>query len=343
MSVLIMDNEDFTGLSSELIAFVQKLENIGIDRTRIFGLFFMLGLYTSAPTSEESGDAIYEILSRYFVEKPSLSDELINYSLQGSTGFSKQINEFCYRTGFEFSSSSILNPKNESLLDQNIFHIEKLSYSNKLFDSFLNSLGDSILNYKVNLCEAFFCGYFQMMNIGQLDINAAYEVGSTIKASQPVIYGAAIFAFCNGHIDYFIKLENIQIALRHLAGPLNIEYLKQLWIFQSYIFYEDGVPIQEVHSLELKHFHAWVLHNAISFDKDTYPNGLMPYSQSNNDLHDIPVFENISTLEECDRYINIKWGYTYDSLSNDIERLEYKGLIILLIYFSLTKSREKIS
>ena len=33
MSVLIMENEDFTGLSSELIAFVQKLENIGIDRT----------------------------------------------------------------------------------------------------------------------------------------------------------------------------------------------------------------------------------------------------------------------------------------------------------------------
>jgi hypothetical protein len=60
-------------------------------------------------------------------------------------------------------------------------------------------------------------------------------------------------------------------------------------------------------------------------------------------LLNIPQWRSeIEKFEICDAYIDEIWGYSASSITGDIETLEYKALLVHLVYSSLTSSREVI-
>jgi len=47
---------DFLKLPAETQQFALRLVDLGFDRTRVFGLFVMLGIYVGAPNTQEKID-----------------------------------------------------------------------------------------------------------------------------------------------------------------------------------------------------------------------------------------------------------------------------------------------
>jgi hypothetical protein len=340
-----METEDLTGLSPEMIAFVQKLESLSLDRARIFGFFTMLGMYTLSKDSKD----LYDNLNHHLkIDTSNLIDELVGDLYYG---YKEEINELCYRSGLDFELREIkvpntenilyaINIRNEGLLDKDITGINNLSDACRLFDSFILALGCKTLKSDCGLREAYLLGTFHILLLHNTDSKAALSVSALIKTMQPIIYAQCLnFLDTETHMNYLYNLENNQIAIHYLNSPLNSDYQKEFWVFQSSLFFKNQILIPEIDELDLKKFHAWTIDKAIEFNKNYL---LLPYSQSNSDWNDIPEFEIISSFEECNNYIHSKWGYTYKSLRNYIETLEYKALTIMLIYFSLTKSRDKI-
>jgi hypothetical protein len=143
-----------------------------------------------------------------------------------------------------------------------------------------------------------------------------------------------------GQIDYFRGLEGTQIALQELMQPMHNNYAQQMWRFQSHLFYNENNLIPGLEEISPIDWHSWVLNRGRAFDL-AYPSGLIPFSGSNITLSDIPQWvSEVSNFSICDRYIHRVWGFGADSLSTKVELIEYRALLVHLIYSSLTQSRE---
>ena len=75
---------------------------------------------------------------------------------------------------------------------------------------------------------------------------------------------------------------------------------------------------------------------------ETYLDGLLPLSDSNVVLQDLPEWgSEISDFRAVDDYINKVWGYSGFDVLSVIQGREYRALLTHVIYSSLTQSKEK--
>ena len=342
---------DFLRLPATTRKFVLRLNDLGLDRTRVFGLFVMLGLYVGSPNTQEEIEKIFSKLQLHLpIDRSKNIDEEIGYLYDG---YDREINEFCFRSGFEFKFREINVPnvektfyivylQDEGLLNPNIKSVETLADSTRLFDSFIFSLGKSSVKREASLLEAFSCGVFQIQLHAQIDIQGSRQIAETIKSLMSPFFSNCFNTLISPDLDYFLGLEAVQIALLDLMLPMERSYAEQMWGFQSYLFFNQGSVIEGVEDLNPRQWFDWVLDRAKYFDT-SYPSNLLPFSKSNITLTDIPIWnKGIRKFEICDTYIQNVWGFNADSLNGRIETLEYKALIVHLIYSSLTSSRETL-
>lgn len=344
-----MNESDFSRLPSNTRQFVFRLIDLGFDRIRIYGLFVMLGIYVGAPNTQEKINALFSRINLLLpIDRTKNIDEEIGHLYEG---FDRQINEFCFRSGIEFNFREVTIPKverpfyivylrDEGLLNKSIKSVEKLADATRLFDSFIFALGQSFLKKEASLIEAFSCGIFQIQLHSQIDVQGSRQIAAAIGSLMPPFFSQCFSALINGNIDYFLGIESDQIALVALMQPMDENYVQEMWGFQSSLFFNQGDLIEGLHKLDHRHWFEWVLNKGKDFD-DKYPTNLIPFSKSNITLSDVPIWgESITNFEICNAYINNVWGYSEDSINNNIECYEYRALIIHLVYSSLTSSRE---
>lgn len=346
-----MNESDFLKLPSQTRHFVLRLVDLGLDRTRVYGLFVMLGLYVGAPNTKEKIDSIFSKLQSHLpIDRSKNIDEEIGHLYDG---YRREINEFCYRCGIEFDFREIRVPnvekifhivdlQDEGLLNPNIKFVEKLADATRLFDSFILALGQSSVKRKASLMEAFICGIFEIQLQAQADVRGSMQIASVIKNLLPPFLSNCFNSLLSPSLDYFLGLEAGQIALMNLMQPMDEGYAEQMWGFQSHLFYKNGEIIEGVEKLNCEQWFQWVLSKAEIFDT-TYKTQLLPFSKSNVELSEVPSWgEDIRKFKICDRYIYKVWGYEAESLNGPIEHFEYKALVVHLIYSSLTSSREAL-
>jgi hypothetical protein len=339
----------FTDLPISTVKFVDRLVELGFDQTRIYGLFVVIGMCAGAPNTKEKIDELFSNLQKILpIDRSKNIDEVVGHLYDG---YDRQLNEFCFRSGTEFNfreikvpkvekSFYIVNLQNEGLLDQSITSVKKLSDSTKLFDSLLCALGKSSENRNATLIEAFCCGIFQMQLHAQSDVNGAMQIAELIKAMIPPFFSRCFIAVYSGQVDYFVGLVAGQISLLSLMQPMEHNYAKQMWGFQSSIFFKDSQSISGIDDLTNREWYELVIEKAIEFDKK-YPTELLPLSSSNVELSNLPTWSNaIRSFEICDAYIEEVWGYSSDKPLSSFESLEYKALLLHLIYSTLTSTRE---
>jgi hypothetical protein len=346
-----LNESDFVKLPTATRRFVLRLVDLGLDRTRIYGLFVMLGLYVGSPNTQEEIEALFSKLQLHLpIDRSKNLDEEIGHLYDG---YDREINEFCFRSGVEFKFREINVPnvektfyivylQDEGLLNPNIKSVETLADSTRLFDSFIFSLGRSSVTREASLLEAFSCGVFQIQLHAQIDIQGSMQIAAAIKSLMSPFFFNCFNTLMSPDLDYFLGLEAEQIALLNLMHPMDQSYAEQMWGFQSYLFFNQGSVIEGVEDLHPRQWFDWVLDRAKYFDT-SYPSNLLPFSKSNITLTGIPIWnKDISKFEICDTYIQNLWGFSADYLNGPIETLEYKALIVHLVYSSLTSSREAI-
>jgi hypothetical protein len=174
------------------------------------------------------------------------------------------------------------------------------------------------------------------------DVFGSRQIAELIRSYRPLVYGEYFNVLSDNRIEYFLGLERGQVPLLSLMQPMDIGYAQQMWGFQSGLFYRNQEPINGVDDLSVHEWHTWVVHYSLQFDA-AYPTGLVPFSDSKIELDEVPKWQNdIGNFELCDAYINEVWGYSASSIIGDIETLEYKALLVHVIYSSLTSAREQV-
>lgn len=343
-----MYEPDYLKLPGQTKAFVNRLIDLGFDRERVFGLFVLVGLYAGAPNTEEKIEELFAGLNVSLpIDRSRNIDEIIGHLY---TGFDRELNEFCYRSGLPFDFRDIKVPnankifhivelQDEGLLSKKVNSIEALLDANRLYDSFLLALGKNVLREKVSLLEAFQCGIFQIQLHGRSDQKGTRQIAEYIMLGLPCFFSGCFTPLVSGKIDYFLGLLPIQIPLAFLLGG-DHDYGQQMWGFQSSLFYWDQQPLEGIDKMTFKEWHEWVVKNAELFFSE-YSSRLFPFSHSKVSLTNLPTWGGtVKSFEICDHYIKESWGYSQANLESDFQALEYKALVVHVVYASLTSSLE---
>jgi hypothetical protein len=347
----MMLESDFEGLPQHTKQFVERIHIHGFNRERIHGLFVLLGLCAGAPDTQERLDELFRTLNVAVpIDRTKNIDELVGDVYDG---YDREISEFCFRSGIDFKFRDIKIPKLEKiyhileLKDHGLFNVEvtsiqKLIDATRLYDAFIEAIGSHTANRDASLVEAFGCGMFQIMLLARSDISGSRQIAELFKSCMPLIYSQYFSTLRGNQIDYFLGLECGQVPLLSLMQPMELAYAQQMWGFQSSLYYRNQKPLEGVDGLTVQAWHDWVLKNALDFDAN-YQTQLELFSQSKITLSDIPPWKSeIGVFSKCDQYIENVWGYSAATLKNDIEALEYKALLVHLVYSSLTSARERL-
>jgi hypothetical protein len=344
-----MVESDLVGLPDVTKALAYRLFSLGLDRPRVHGFFVILGLYAGAPETQEKIDQLFSQINKFLpLDRSKNIDEIVGHVYDG---YDRQINEFCFRSGVQLEfrkiaipgvtkTISVVNPQDEGLLDSNVFGIDRLSGSSRLYGSFIDALGQPTFRREASLLESFTCGVFQMQLHAQSDVNGTRQLALLIREGLPLFLGRCFRSVVTGNVDYFLGLIDEQIPLIELMQGMEISYAREMWGFQSSLFYRDQQLISGVSELSPFEWHDWVLNRGRAFDA-AYSEKLTPFSKSGITLSDIPDWESeIANFDSCDRFIKGVWGLGAESLNCPTEVLEYKALMIHVIYSSLASSRE---
>jgi hypothetical protein len=345
-----MIDSDFEGLPENTINYARRLYSLGIDRTRIHGLFVLLGLCAGAPRELDELQSLFKNLDNIMLLDRSRNiDDLVGELYQG---YDFQINEFCYRSGFPLkfkkiegpndgSLFSIVTMKDENILNSKVTSINMLSECFNLYDAFIFAIGKPTSLKNNSLKQAFCCGIFQIQLHAVHDDFGAQQISTFLQKYSPLFYAKCISTLSGNNIDYFLGLEKEQVALLGLMSSLEPKFCEEMWAFQSSLFYdEDGKHIGESDILDIDHFHAWAVKKAMDFYVK-YGSRMMPFSLSGAKLSEIPPWKFLaSDIKHCDTYIKSVWGYDLGATSNKIINLEYRAILIFIIYLSLAKAIE---
>ena len=343
-----MNESDLRALPEVTKNLVFHLYSLGFDRSRIHGFFVMLGLYAGAPDTKENLDKLASLLDNVLpLDRSKNIDDVVGHIYDG---YDRQINEFCFRSGANLDfrrisipgvgeTIAIVYPMDEGLLRSSIISIDTLNDASRLYDSFLQALGQPTVACEASMLEAFACGVFQIQLHARFDMSGARQIADLIQAGLPIFLGRCFNSFIGGRVDYFIELTGEQAALLELMQAMEMNYARELWGFQSHLFFYKQQLISGIDALSPAEWHDWVLDRGKAFDA-TYPSQLTPFSQSGVTLVDIPSWDDeIKNFDVCDKYIEVVWGYRGQSLAGRIEVLEYRALMVHLIYSSLTHAR----
>ena len=344
-----MNESDLRALPELTKRLALHLSSLGFDRARIHGFFVLLGLYAGAPDTKEKLDRLFSCLDKVLpLDRSNNIDEIVGHIYDG---YDRQINEFCFRSGADFKFRQISVPgasktfaivylKDEGLLRSSIRSIESLIDASQLYDSFIQALGQSTVAREANLLEAFTCGVFQIQLHARFDVSGARQIAGLIQAGLPIFLGRCFNSFIGDRVDYFIGLVGEQAALLELMQAMETTYAREMWGFQSHLFFHEQELISGIDALSPAGWHDWVLDRGKAFDA-AYASQLTPFSQSGVTLVDIPSWDDdIEDFEVCDKYIEGVWGYRGQSLTGRMEIHEYRALMVYLIYSSLTQARE---
>ena len=343
-----MIESDLIGLPPQTQEFVRKIHQLGLDRTRVHGLFVLLGLYAGHPDTEENLRKLISNLDAVIPVDRSINlDEIVGDSYHE---YNREIEEFCFKTGIPIELRDIEIPRTDktyrlfNFQDHGLFPeshapLENLSDYTRFYHAFLSALGAPLAGQNASLVLSYQCGTFDTQIHAQIDTKATTHIVEFIRHLLPPVYNTCINALIDNNIEYFLGLEPEQVALFSLM-PSDRAYAQQMWAFQASLFYSNGVKIPGVSQLDEQEWHGWAIKRARDFDLE-YPNELLPFSQSKLEIGEVPNWPtDIAIFENCDQLIRKIRGYSLKTLETPIEKLQYRALIIQAVYSSLTMSRE---
>lgn len=340
---------DLLSLPKTTQAFVDWLPRLGFSEQQIHGLFVLVGLYAGAPISQEEMEKLMAALDVVIpIDRTVIIDHLVREFFEE---YLRPIEEFCYRSGFEFSFKPIkmgddmdpmylFNPRDHGLLENSITSVNTLLDASRLFSSLLTALGESTCRQERSLKEAYVAGIYQIQGMAQIDHSVAQQLRHTIQASLPLVIGQVFSAITQNTLDYTMDCERVQVALLSLVGGMKEEYARHIWSFQSALFYHEQQRIKGIDDLDPESWHRWVVDCARAFG-GAYPSQIAPFSKSGLTLIATPEWgTSISRFEICDQFISDNWAYSSTGIRSGLELLEYKALVVHAVYASLAMDGE---
>ena len=326
-------------LPKETEAVAERLTRLGFSDEQVHGVFVFLGLYVGTPRTEEALKEVFEQLEKSIPTERQRN--IVDLVADFYPGYVDVLEEYVHRLDWPFPADCVVfKPRIHGLLPE--IKREKLADATRLTMGLLHQLGASTSVGGQTYKQSFYCGVYQAQLIGVADSEAAQHIEAALFDLLPLVVGEALNALRHDNREYFLALENGQIPFSALASSKSEEYTQLVWAFQSSLFYRDQKPIANINRLTVQQWHEWAYRNALAFG-ERHLDALLPFALSGHVLNGIPTWPSeIADFDAVDVSIYKIWGYQASELTSLIEELEYKALVIHLVYSSLTQSLDHV-
>ena len=347
----ILLGTDLEGLPVETRIFAERVCEFGLSRIQVHGIFVLLGLHVGTPRPESELVNIIKTMEIVVPHDRSINLDEVVGEFYG--GYDSILDEFYFRSGATIElremhvregtvPHTIFRALDNGLLDPSISAINTLSDSSRMMWSLIKALGQDTASWNKSLLDAYLCGVFQMQLKATSDISGAMQFHSVLTSRLPLVLGVIFKSLSTNSFERFYGHLPLQVPLYNLMSGISEEYGRQMWGFQSHIFFYEQKERVGLDATSPQEWYSWVLDCAKDFD-DAYPEQLLPFSHSGVTLSPIPIWgEAVENQTSVDKFISEIWDYKSDDLRNFIEVMEYKACLIHVVYSSLTQSRETV-
>lgn len=339
----------FEELSPDAQTFARRLLKLDLTANQVFGLFFMIGAYSSVSYDQEQLALNRKVTTNFgFYDENLTLDEMVGeYFISQDYLYAELIEligiELDYRSieieGIE--PFHILRQRGTSILPLDLRAPKNFADINKVYLAFYEAIGASIRENDIGLREAVMCGLFDLQILLQMDQKATAQfIAIHRQMLAPLLASINRLAMnaMPGEIDGY--LDDQLTLIGFWPGQQDQVFMSVAWPFQSMIFYKDGVTLDHVADLDPQSFfdHCMVQGDILVTN---HFSDVPKLSDTSISLDGLPIWGSAAlNFQAIDRFIAETWGYQSDNLQNQTERLHYRGCQIHCVFSSIAKARE---
>lgn len=261
-------------------------------------------------------------------------------------GIQRLLEELVWRTEADIQPRQVMLPnlsepisefffKNHKLLGDDDARISTMADASGALQRVFEGIGEELRDNDYDLLRAYKAGMCFFNVKAQVDTKATQQITRLVSSMlPPIAKGIELFARqTNYDFDTF---TDIQVPLLHFIQPLDEEFARLVWAYQSWVFYRDGAELSEVPSLELGDFMLTCREAAFRFLEQHYQ---AVYHVAKKGVHDemFPVLgpnqdERRAILEG----IHAAWGYPLLDTKSDL--LTTKALIVFAYFCAMCET-----
>lgn len=266
-------------------------------------------------------------------------------------GIQSLFEEFVWRTEADIQPRQVMLPnmsrpvseftfKNHNLLGEDDARINTMAGASLALQRIFAGVGEELQVHSYDLLSAFKSGMCFFNIKAQVDTRATQQIISLVSSMLPPTPSALELFARQPNYD-FDGFTDIQIPLLHFIQPLDEEFARMVWAYQSWVFYKDGVELSDVPSLELGDFMLSCREAAYRFLEQHHQ---AVYLTSQKGVHHrmFPVLD--PTQDERRAIIegvHAAWGYPL--LDNKSDLLTSKALFVFAYFCAMCETMLQIN
>jgi hypothetical protein len=256
------------------------------------------------------------------------------------------LEEFVWRTDADIQPRQVMLPnmskpvteftfKNHKLLGEDDAHISTMADASSALQRIFESIGEELLENEYDILRAYKSGMCFFNVKAQVDTRATQQIIILVSSMLPPI-PSAIELFARQPNYDFDAFTDIQIPLLHFIQPLDEEFARMVWAYQSWVFYKDGAELSHIPSLELGDFMLSCREAAFRFLEQHQQ---AVYLTSEKGVHHrmFPALDpNQDERRAIIEGVHAAWGYPL--LDNNSDLLTSKALFVFAYFCAMCET-----
>lgn len=225
--------------------------------------------------------------------------------------------------------------KNHKLLGEDDALISTMADSSSALQRIFEGIGEELLENGYDVLRAYKAGICFFNVKAQVDTRATQQITLLVSSMLPPI-PRAIELFARQTNYSFDNFTEIQVPLLHFIQSLDEEFGRIVWAYQSWVFYNDGVELSEVPSLDLAEFMLTCRKAAFRF-LEQHHQAVHPVAQKDVHREMFPILDpSQDERRAIFEGIHAAWGYPLFDSKSDL--LTSKALVVFAYFCAMCET-----
>lgn len=256
------------------------------------------------------------------------------------------LEEFVWRTEADIQPRQVMLPnmsepvseytfKNHKLLGEDDARISTMADSSSALQRIFEGIGEELFENGYDLLRSYKAGMCFFNVKAQVDTQATQQMTLLVSSMLPPIPNA-IELFARQTNYSFDNFTDIQVPLLHFIQPVDEEFGRMVWAYQSWVFYKDGVELSEVPSLDPAEFMLTCREAAFRF-LEQHHQAVYLVAQKGVHHEMFPILDpNQDERRAIFEGVHAAWGYPLFDTKSDL--LTSKALFVFAYFCAMCET-----